>query len=216
MTQDKGRDAETQAIQRKQRRPAIRFRVDPGQIRFCFQVRGKRERLRTLRHSVGLDRRLRRGDWDRDVFPFREHDTYRLLATLLTSDFDPDCAFEPLVFYYQRRGQPAPRDKAEYKLHAYLAEYSQLARNMREKGYQAGLARDEIGVAIGRGGDLIKTSGGNHRLALAQLLALPEVVAEVRFSHVDRLPKGPRWGGRVDEGIRNDLVTSGYQLVTDS
>lgn len=183
----------------------ILVRLAPERIHWCFLRRTRVSKAVFLKDSVFLNGLLRRGHWDRNVFPFTDHAAYELLQCLIDSGFDRDTGLAALVHYYTRRGQPRPAERAARKLDDYLAKYGAIARDMERHGYRPYMTRDEIGIALARDGSAVKVSGGNHRLALARLLALPEVVAEIRFAHVGRYPRGPRWrASRVAATIRED------------
>lgn len=193
----------------------LRVRVAPMRIEYCFQRRSPLSRLAFACAAMPPDGRLRRGRWDLRVFPFRDHETHVLMRTMLANDFAPDACHQALVEYYRRRGHgDGAAPKAARKLENYIRQYSAVARDMRENGYRPDLARDEIGLAIGRDGRLIKTSGGNHRLALAMLLDLPSVVADLRFAHASRY--APRtWFSRrrLDEALLADGLNLGLEPV---
>ena len=166
----------------------ILVRVAPEAIACACQHRSLRARAARVADSLFVCRWLRRGDWDRRTFAFQDHETARLVAAVIERDWNPEACLEPLIAYYRWRGQPEPEDRARRKLADYLARYRALAEDLLANGYQAGRARDEIGVALARDGRLVKVSGGNHRLALAQQLGLAEIVVQIRFAHAGRYP----------------------------
>lgn len=192
----------------------VLIRVSPDRIGWAFGRRSWRAKAAFIKDSAFLPALLRRGSWDRRVFPFAEHEAYELFAELIRSDFDTVAGEAALRRYYVRRGQPDPAAKTARKLDDYLARYGAIARDMAVHGYRPFMTRDEIGVALGRDGRVIKVSGGNHRLALAQLLGLSEVVAEIRFAHVARYRHRPRHkAGGAAAMIREDARALDLQPI---
>lgn len=75
----------------------------------------------------------------------------------------------------------------------YLKVYLGFLDNMAEHGYDAGRAKDGLGVVISRQGRILKINRGLHRLAMAQWLGLPTIPVQVQ--HVHRL-----WWERITHG----------------
>jgi hypothetical protein len=125
------------------------------------------------------------------------------MADFVENGFVTEACYDHLVTYYQSKGRRygAATNKASRKLKGYVDQYWQLYLSLQEKGYQTQKAVDEIGVSIGRDGTLIKDSRGHHRFALAQLLRLEKITAELRFVHRDWLKQGDtrRLSTRVEE-----------------
>lgn len=192
----------------------ILVRLPPQRIAWVFMRRSWQAKAAFIKDSLFLDPLLRRGDWDRRLIPFADHEAYQLLDALIRSDFDAAIGEPALCRYYTQRGQPDPVAKAERKLADYLDKYGAIARDMQAAGYRPFMTRDEIGIALGRDGEVIKVSGGNHRLALAQLLGLPEVVAEIRFAHLRRYTRDDRRvAGSVGAMVRRDASALGMLPV---
>ena len=74
----------------------------------------------------------------------------------------------------------------------YFHQLLEMYEDMRCHGYRPHTdlgtsPHEEVKVHVGRGGDLIKASGGNHRVSFAKLLELPSIPVLVRGLHRDYL-----------------------------
>lgn len=143
---------------------------------------------RLFRHPL-----VKHGGWHLRTAAFSDHPAHVLLQTILADSLSDENRASALTAYYLARGKSVwhAEKKVRDKLEQYVTRYRNIAESMRGKGYLADLADDEIGVAIAPDGTFIKVSGGNHRLAIARLINLPTVVAEVRFVHRDWLRTQP-------------------------
>ncbi|WP_445000777.1 hypothetical protein [Halomonas mongoliensis] len=65
----------------------------------------------------------------------------------------------------------------------YLRLYLFYMEDMACFGFDAGAGKDRLGVAVDRRGQLIKINKGLHRLAMAQVLGLPQITVRVRSVH---------------------------------
>lgn len=154
------------------------------------------------------------GRWDKAILPFRS----RFQVRSMFRHFEDGIPWEETKQYLEvrsklRRGQEWRGCTTEKELLEYLQRYDRLFEKIRKEGYksQAELLdkepsvtksqnRDakrprlnEIGVNIGRNGELYWQFKGQHRLCLAQLLKLDSVPAVVVARH-------KRW-----QQIRNEI-----------
>jgi len=159
---------------------------------------------------------VKHGRWHQRTTAFTDHPTHVLLQALLSDSLSDEDRASALTAYYLARGKSAwqAEKKVGEKLEQYMIRYHNIAESMRRNGYLVDLASDEIGIAIAPDGSFIKVSGGNHRLAIARLIDLPTVVAEVRFVHRDWLRAQPRKRGqRVPERIVAGLTERKPRIV---
>ena len=174
-------------------KPPVLVNLPTRELRRYLSKRDPASKARFFLDGLFLPRRVRRGQWHRRTEPFDQHPIYALLEHLLDEERSRSEHVEALHRYYRARGKT--EDQAEEKiarsLDKYLERYRGLARNMAENGYVAGLGKDEIGVAIGPDGEFIKVANGNHRLAVARLVGIPQVVGEIQFVHRDWLRHQP-------------------------
>lgn len=163
----------------------ILIRLPTAEIRRWFTRRTRKEKALFLLEGLLSHPMVKRGDWDRRTFPVEEHPAYVLLQRFRAVDFDEEHCEQALAEYYAARGKSDDELESdlERKLPKYVAKYRRLAESLQRDGYVAGLDDDEVGVAVDRDGNFVKVTGGNHRFALASLLGVPTVVAEVRFVH---------------------------------
>ncbi|WP_019591001.1 hypothetical protein [Thioalkalivibrio sp. ALE20] len=170
-------------------KPPVLVDLPTRELRRYLAKRDPASKARFFIDGLLLPRRVRRGQWHRRTEPFDQHPIYALLEHLLDEERSRSEHVEALHRYYRARGKT--EDQAEEKiarsLDKYLERYRGLARNMAENGYVAGLGKDEIGVAIGPDGEFIKVANGNHRLAVARLAGVSQVVGEIQFVHRDWL-----------------------------
>ena len=166
-------------------------------------------------NGVGLPAELRRGAWDARVYPVPTHPTYRLMKTLVENDFDAGACYEPLVHYYIERGrdEPAARAHADRRIDYYMENYGGLCRNLREQGYRADASDNQIGVAIDREGRFVKAWEGHHRFALAHILNLDQVVADVRWVHLHWYQRFQNGGGFSRDALEQAAGAAARQAV---
>lgn len=147
--------------------------------------RTPRDKLIFAWRGILLPDTLRRGNWDRGLPDVREHPVYKLMASFVGYDFDPEACRAPLIHYYIARGETESeaRNHADRRLVSYLREYRDLYEDMRANGYRAEASDDQVGIAIDRDGCFVKVAEGHHRFALAHLLGLGSMTAELRFVH---------------------------------
>lgn len=185
----------------------IRVRVPTAEIRRWYVRRDWREKARFIWASATRHPLLKRGHWHQRTDPVQDHPAYELMQALHDAAFDPSRCGDALAAYYDQRGK-SDAEIQEYlqrKLPRYVRQYSDLADSLRRDGYVGGMDEDEVGLAIGPDGALIKVSGGNHRFALAHLLGVDTVVADVRFVHQAWFQSVRRPGAR---GVRRQIAAA--------
>jgi len=194
----------------------ILVRIPPQEMSRCYLRRSVWSKAGFVLAGLSAHRLIHGGRWHKRTIPFSEHPAYRLLRTFYMEEFRAENCREALCQYYRERGRN-PRQakmKAEQKLEEYVRRYQALAESMLSDGYVQGNAADEIGGAVAPDGQIIKVSSGNHRLALAMILDLPHIVAEIRFVHRAwyRATK-PSPTASVEDNIARALHRSGYELL---
>lgn len=134
------------------------------------------------------------GQWDKTETLFRDYPTYQYMKDLYDNNFD----------YLKTRRYRELIDKIEtgeviehkhFKMRSkedvvedYFKRYIGIFKSMEEKGYLPNKNNPGL-VAIGRNGELIKTSRGRHRLSIAQLLGVKSVMVKVEFIHPEWMMK---------------------------
>ncbi len=160
--------------------------LDPGSITGNFRCRGWRRKLAFYTRSLDLPRYRRRGAWDLLATTFRDHPTYVRLDMVYSHVYQIFSkqelqnlvkAEDAHVLGQLLPALPQPLTARRLQRYLYLLEL------MASQGYSRELAPDYIGLALGREGQPIKVSEGNHRLAAAQILGLASIEAEVRYVH---------------------------------
>lgn len=134
------------------------------------------------------------GQWDKTETLFRDYPTYQYMKELFDNNFD----------YLKTRRYRELIDKIEtgeviehkhFKMRSkedviedYFRRYIGIFKSMEEKGYIPNKNNPGL-VAIGRNGELIKTSRGRHRLSIAQLLGIKSIMVKVEFIHPEWMMK---------------------------
>ncbi|WP_290649469.1 hypothetical protein [Aquisalimonas sp.] len=187
--------------------------IDPVRVRSFFPRRTSTAKLLFALNGALLPESLRRGNWDRRVYPIEDHPTYRLMATLYDNHFSVDACYRPLVQYYIERGrrEPAARAHAERRVDDYMSHCGKLCQSLREDGYRAESSDHQIGLAIDRNGVFVKTSEGHHRFALARILGLNRIVADIRWVHTAWYRRfRPRGIGYSKEALNAAIATAAH------
>jgi|GEM_PF-6483653 len=132
------------------------------------------------------------GDWDRNAFPITEHSRYRLMADVWRHREAPDQGemFTELLSLMEQ-GKPLKMANKGYYLDTpeqimdFLEAQLNLFASLEAHGICPELAPDEINVAIGRDGEIIKANGGRKRTIAAQLLGMEQIPVRVAYVHRD-------------------------------
>lgn len=172
---------------------AALIRIDPSRIILYGETPAEQRKdgnkyLHALYRS--RERFILPGRWDLNCGWFRDLERYRAVEELRRHDLDyTKCTrFQTLleqvrsgkVLAYKNKGLVL---RSEADVHAYMRGHVEVCKSMRDFGYLPERANDHICVMIGRDGDLIKEVRGRHRLAIAQVFRVQEVVVLVRHVH---------------------------------
>lgn len=192
---------------------SVKVALDPKSIKYALLRRDALNKSRFFASGLLLPSCVKRGDWDLRCTEVENHPTHELMASLVENDFVPGKSKSAMFEYYRKKGRydRSAVAKAEKNTVAYCRKYNELYSSLASSGYRAGMAGDEVGVAMSRNGTVIKDSNGHHRFALARLLGISEVVAEVRFVHKSWLAGASR-KKPAEERIRQKLMDSGFAL----
>ena|GEM_PF-5558344 len=196
----------------------ILIRIPPQEMQSSYLRNSAWSKATFFLAGLSAHRLIQGGGWHKRTIPFFEHPAYRLLKTFYREDFRAEECREALCRYYRERGRSfrEAEEKTKQKLEDYVQRYHALAESMLQNGYMINSAADEIGGAITPEGKVIKVANGNHRLALAMILGLPYVVAEIRFVH-RAWYRGikPSRTESVETNIASALRQRGYELLSN-
>lgn len=135
------------------------------------------------------------GDWDLGCIPFAAKPVYLEMRDLLLSGLP----YRQTNAYATRMADlsaDAPRkhrgkalDSLE-EIDRYFERYLWIADSMAHQGYRSNFDlgcpdKAEIGVVVRRDGRLAHFQTGGHRLAIASIIGLSEIVVEVRMVHLN-------------------------------
>lgn len=164
--------------------------VDPLKIKYKCNIRGE---------DAGLNTLFRPGNWGQERFSFEDvlssDPRYISCRELMEANLPIEHTHEyaTMIDRLERRGKvrglKSPSAILQY-LEGIRRMYRQVVRekrlrSQRELGQPA--YGNEINFAIGRDGELLKTDNGNHRLAIARLMRLRKIPAQVSVIHADLL-----------------------------
>jgi hypothetical protein len=132
------------------------------------------------------------GDWDLDVIPFKEHETYKFIEELHRYNFNYTKSerFKRIIKNINKGKIEKIESKdtvldSEKAVHNYMQRYINVSHSMQKNGYLPQKAKDSIRVMVGRNGQLIKEGKGRHRLTIAQMLSIDTI--RVKITHIHPL-----------------------------
>jgi hypothetical protein len=128
-----------------------------------------------------------------DTIPIEEERRYTRIQDLLNNIENP----EESIWYKELSVKPYENGVARHKhlvfrsgieIYRFLEDYiGNMVRSMMESGYDPDKAPDTGEAIIDINGQLLKTSSGNHRFAVARILGLSSVPLEIVGAHEDWL-----------------------------
>jgi hypothetical protein len=148
------------------------------------------------------------GDWDLQVSNFTESPKYRGLVERFEEglDWEDTSLFkETFALRLQRRGSVLGMHSLEQLARYYRNRVDPLYEAIRVRGFSPASWRRGVAalyVHLGRGGEIIGGSGGNHRLAIAKILNLETMPVRVQVRH-------QRW-----QAIRDQVASGGIAIET--
>jgi hypothetical protein len=143
------------------------------------------------------------GDWDLQTSRFSDHPTFTEMSDLHQHAMH----WKESQLYARATQELAQTGRFQYKkmalrsaqeLDHFFEHYLVgMITSMQQNGYDKTRASDHPGVMIGRNGELIKSPKGRHRWAVASVLNLGGVTAEIDCIH-------PLWLDRVGGGYSGE------------
>ena len=140
--------------------------------------------------DVDRKRFLRGGDWDQRAPSITEHERYQLMQDVWQhrGDLRASESFRKFMGMIER-GKPKRIPNKNYFLNTeervleFLEAQLVLFDSMATHGIKPELAPDEMNVAIGRDGEIIKANAGRKRAFGARILGLPAIPVRVAYIH---------------------------------
>lgn len=131
-----------------------------------------------------------KGQWDLPRFDFQAGSRYRFIQDIWQHrhDLARSNAYRELLDQLEQ-GRPLRSHhkgillNTPEKIMAYLQMYLGYMDSMARQGFDKQQGKDRLGVAIDRHGEIVKLNRGLHRLAMAQIVGLEDVVVRVRAVH---------------------------------
>jgi hypothetical protein len=134
------------------------------------------------------------GEWDKSGALFCDYPTYQYMKELFEHNFDylKTKRYQELIVRIENGEVLKHKDfkmrSKEDVIADYFERYIEIFKSMAERGYISNKNNPGL-VAIGRNGELIKTSRGRHRLSIAQLLGIKTIMVKVEFIHPEWMMK---------------------------
>lgn len=127
------------------------------------------------------------GDWDQNEFPFSSLDTYKAILAREQGIPWQKTAYYDRVMKWMARGEVMWSCRTAEEFDQRCAKWDELLEDIKQNGYRLNgrKPQDEIAVNIGRTGHLL-FNNGRHRLAMAQIIGLPQVPIRITARH-------PQW-----------------------
>lgn len=136
------------------------------------------------------------GNWDQERGDLTTDDS---LYDALVERYQNDTPWSEIDFYQKqidriKRGESAWGCRTVAELQKRYEKLDDVHTSMLKQGYQPArevvdgrsiMALDEIGVHIGRDGELLFAGEGNHRIRLAHIVGLDTVAVQVLVRHTD-------------------------------
>jgi len=127
------------------------------------------------------------GEWDRDIIPIEEHEKFNMIKELFVDKKDyHNTQFYSLAVNQMLKSDPLQRgniklDSTE-NIILYFEKHKKIFKDIKSNGFNLSLA-PQVGVVIGRNGELIHFRQGHHTLAIAKILSVENVIVRIRAVH---------------------------------
>ncbi len=177
--------------------------ADPLSVRYAYAGMATRPLRR------GNSGQVLKGDWDLDVSPIQENTKEQSLRLHFLDGVPwPETPIYAKLLAKIEKGERPDALSSRADLDARYAAIDRLWHIAKSEGLRprselpAAYRREHNGILLhlGRDGRLIRSGGAMHRFAIARLLALPHVPAQLgvvhpealRAGHLERLRQDPR------------------------
>lgn len=179
--------------------------IDPNSVHERTQRRFGGAKTRYYGYVCG-------GQWDLHRSPFDESPKVKGII----EHFSGGQSWEKTTIYqfYRAKGE------SHENTMRLLDRYDQLALAMKKR-YRSSFELpqsellEEVCVAVGRDGDVLFCGAGSHRLALAKVIAVPEIPVRVAVRHVQWQETRERIAQEQREGIHNSTGLAGWARHPD-
>jgi hypothetical protein len=152
------------------------------------------------------------GDWDLRAEPVEQHSRYQLMADIWAhrerlEESATLRTFNTLL----EAGRPVEllnlglRLDSSERVLAYLQQQLALFDSLAREGFIPERAPDELKVAIGRNGEIIKANGGRKRLMASRILGLERIPLRIAYMHRDWLQRHRAPGAHRGDAARAAL-----------
>ena len=165
----------------------INLKIDISKIKFFLELKNFKDEKSFLWD----------GDWDKKKIKITKYREYNINYNSMFQIYKEKIDFkksDEYKFKLQqiKNGKTTPRGKTINQLDNYFASLDYLKNSLKRAGYlsQSQLRsvrkNDEIGVVIGRNGEIIKIEdkfGGTHRFAMCKILKIKHIIVSVKAIH---------------------------------
>lgn len=152
------------------------------------------------------------GRWDLDLIKMTDSGTYNNMKVLYncSNGYNID-DFEKIYKEKLSKGRPFNHNGTilsdEKKIRWYTNYCIDLFESLKD-GYNVSKENSPIGIAITRDGKPVKAYNGRHRLSVAQILNLEEIMVQLQYVHMDYI-----YNENGFESLNNILVKNGWESI---
>lgn len=188
---------------------ALTIEVDPRRVSHRVPYS-----FRETQRSFGL-RFVWQGEWDVEAELLDDDPRFIDMSELASNHIYRTTRAYRRMSAAAEDGHPESRQRIALNstdaIDEYFEDKVRLLHSLRSMGYksqaQLGQSGDEIGIAVGRNGELIKYFHGHHRVALSKVLGLDSITVTVGMVHHMWIQKCcTAYGGDPVEAIRKGLA----------
>ena len=161
-----------------------------------------------LKNTLSRKNFLWNGDWDKKMIEISKYKNFNINYNSVFQIYKDNITYKKSDEYLKKlqqikEGKKKLRIKNINDLNNYFLSLDRLKDSLKKNGYLSQIklnnkrkknkilnekyGDDEIGVVIGRNGEIIKLEdkyGGTHRFALCQILNIKDVIVNVKAIHV--------------------------------
>tara|TARA_B110000008_G_C16837222_1_gene511102 strand:- start:276 stop:1001 length:726 start_codon:yes stop_codon:yes gene_type:complete len=177
---------------------------------FFFSIKIKSDKIKyflELKNTLNRQNFLWNGDWDKKKIEIKKYRKFNVNYNSVFQIYKENVNYKKSDEYLHKskqikEGKKISRVKNIHELNNYFLSLDQLKDSLKKNGYLSQIelnyktknnktlkekyGDDEIGVVIGRKGEIIKLEdkyGGTHRLALCKILKIKNIIVNVKAIH---------------------------------
>ena len=181
---------------------------------FFFSIKINTDQIKyflELKYTLNRQNLLWEGDWDKKKIEITKYRKFNINYNSVFQIYEENLNFKKSDEYIYKSkqiksGKKISRVKNIDELNNYFLSLDHLKNSLKKNGYlsqtklndkrknheflKKKYGDDEIGVIIGRNGEIIKLEnkyGGTHRFALCKILKIKKIIVNIKAIHCDLL-----------------------------